>query len=187
MGLILFGAILVLFYVAKIFFPEFIVGVAEIPSVVAFGNFVDSHLWAYYLYHFAISSFSGYFYCCACCMQKRLKRKQLIVLFSLIVFCLVIQVVYPQLYTAFNYMVFVSMPFIMTIIEKTTAKETFISTIACFCIDILAQSLTIVIRDILPFTQAINSTVITILFIDLVIWRMLLYFFFNNKNQKESE
>ena len=36
MGLILFGAILVAFYLAKIFFPEFIVGVAEIPAIVNF-------------------------------------------------------------------------------------------------------------------------------------------------------
>ena len=34
MGLILCGVLLVAFYVAKIFFPEFIVGVAEEPAIV---------------------------------------------------------------------------------------------------------------------------------------------------------
>ena len=49
MGLILFGAILVAFYLAKIFFPEFIIAIAEIPSIVNIGNYIDSHLWLYYL------------------------------------------------------------------------------------------------------------------------------------------
>ena len=44
MGLILFGVILVAFYVAKIFFPEFIVGVAEIPEIVKFGTLIDSNI-----------------------------------------------------------------------------------------------------------------------------------------------
>lgn len=44
MGLILFGAILVAFYLAKIFFPEFIVGVAEIPAIVNFGNLIDGNI-----------------------------------------------------------------------------------------------------------------------------------------------
>lgn len=46
MGLILFGVILIALYVAKIFFPEFIVGIAEIESVVKFGQYVDTHQWA---------------------------------------------------------------------------------------------------------------------------------------------
>ena len=53
MGLILFGAILIAFYIVKIFFPQFIVGVAEIPSIVAFGNYVDSHEWAKQLFNIA--------------------------------------------------------------------------------------------------------------------------------------
>ena len=40
MGLILCGVLLVAFYLAKIFFPEFIVGVAEIPAIVNFALLV---------------------------------------------------------------------------------------------------------------------------------------------------
>ena len=44
MGLILCGVLLVAFYLAKIFFPEFIVGVAEIPAIVNFGNLIDGNI-----------------------------------------------------------------------------------------------------------------------------------------------
>jgi hypothetical protein len=74
MGLILFGAILIALYVAKIFFPEFIVGIAEIESVVKFGEYVDTHLWAYYLFTSITSFVIAYFYCCACCRRKYLEK-----------------------------------------------------------------------------------------------------------------
>ena len=43
MGLILCGVLLVAFYLAKIFFPEFIVCVAEIPAIVNFGEWQKVH------------------------------------------------------------------------------------------------------------------------------------------------
>ena len=52
MGLILFGVLLVAFYVAKIFFPQFIVGVAQTPSIVKFGTYVDSNNIYIYLFNY---------------------------------------------------------------------------------------------------------------------------------------
>ena len=50
MGLIIFGCLLAILYLLKLIVPEFVVGVAEIPQIVEFGNYVDSHDWAYYLH-----------------------------------------------------------------------------------------------------------------------------------------
>lgn len=55
MGLILVGVISVAFYIAKTAFPDFIIGIAETTQIVAFGNYVDSHLWSKYLFSFVIS------------------------------------------------------------------------------------------------------------------------------------
>lgn len=74
MGLILCGILLIVFYISKIFFPEWIVGVAETPEIVKFGEFVDSHWWAYYLFTFATSYIGGYVYTCACCKQRVLNK-----------------------------------------------------------------------------------------------------------------
>ena len=60
MGLILFGAILVAFYLAKIFFPEFIVGVAEIPAIVNFGNLIDGERLCKYCYSNYLRNVLGY-------------------------------------------------------------------------------------------------------------------------------
>lgn len=40
MGLILCGVLLIAFYVAKIFFPEFIIGIAETPRLVEIGTYL---------------------------------------------------------------------------------------------------------------------------------------------------
>ncbi len=187
MGLLLFGAILIAFYIAKIFFPQFIIGVAELPSIVKFGNYVDSHKWAYYLYTFVISFLGGYIYCCACCRTYKLSLHQTLVFVSLIIVLMILQVLTPQVYSSFNYVFFVFAPFLMLYIEKKLNKETFISTALCFSIDISAQALSLVIRNIIFMTICINSATMTILLIDTWIWRILLYLFYNYKNNKESE
>jgi hypothetical protein len=184
MGLILFGAILVLFYIAKIFFPEFIVGVAEIPSIVAFGNFVDSHLWAYYLYAFVIAYIGLYIYTCACANSKRLNLFGTIIILGFTVLSFVVQIFAPTIYNAYNYSCFIFIPFLYLLKCNNLTKETFISTVICFIVDIMAQSLSIFIRDIVLLSSCVNSATLTILLIDTWIWRALLYMFFNNKNQK---
>lgn len=184
MGLILFGAILVLFYIAKIFFPEFIVGVAEIPSIVAFGNFVDSHLWAYYLYHFTISFIGSILLFSACCKKTKFSLKEYLIIALFMAIGIAIQNILPNIYTTYSYVVQVFVPFLILLISKELKAETFISTAVCFSVDTMAQSLSSVIRDIFTFTNIVNSATITILLIDVWIWRILLCLFFNYKKQK---
>ena len=86
MGLILCGSILILFYIAKLFFPQFIVGVAEIPDVVKFGEYIDSHVWAYHIYNVFVGFLTGYIYCAACCRKSKLNWKDCVILLGLILF-----------------------------------------------------------------------------------------------------
>jgi hypothetical protein len=62
MGLILCGALLIAFYVAKIFFPEFIIGIAETPRIVKLGTIIQSNKWYLHLFNFAVSYIFGYLY-----------------------------------------------------------------------------------------------------------------------------
>lgn len=182
MGLILFGGILVAFYIAKIFFPEFIVGVAEIPSIVKLGNYVDSHKWAYYLCHLAISYVGGYLYYSACYRKYKLNWKENVSIIAFIIITILIQNFLPKIYTPFLYTTFIIQPLIMLYIDNNINKETFISVCVCFVVDIMAQALSVQIRDIVILATQINTATITILLIDTWIWRILLYLFFNNKN-----
>ena len=70
MGLLLCGIILVALYFTKLLFPKFIVGIAEIPSIVEIGNFIDSHKWLYCIVNGIISFFTMYLFTCACCKIK---------------------------------------------------------------------------------------------------------------------
>ena len=187
MGLILFGAILLLFYVAKIFFPEFIVGVAEIPSVVAFGNYVDSHLWASILFHFVVSYIGGYLYYCACYRKYKLDLLENCSLIAFIVITIIVQYFLPKIYSPFLYVSVILQPLIMLYVHKNICKETFISVCACFIVDIMAQAVSMQIRDIILLASHLNTATMTILLIDTWIWRILLYLFFNHKKNKENE
>ena len=185
MGLILTGAILVLFYIAKIFFPEWIVGVAEIPSIVKFGNYVDSHLWAFCIFNFLVSFVGGYVYACACCRVYKLNKFQTLILFGIVFLGLIFQMYSPTLYTPYTYTTLILIPFLLLIFNKNLCKETFVSTCSCYCIDIMSQAFSMSIRNIVLLSLWVNSATMAILLIDGFIWRILLYLYFNYKNKKE--
>lgn len=181
MGLIIFGVILIAFYILKLVNPSFIVGIAEIPAVVKFGTYVDTHKWANYLFSFCVSYVGWFFYCCACCRQKKLTVIQNITIISTILLSLLIQRFIPQIYAPFNYVMFVLIPFINIKLNNRISNETFTSLICVYSIDILAQALSMEIRNIVLLTTCINSATMTILLIDGLIWRILLYLFYNFK------
>ena len=75
MGLILCGVLLVAFYVAKIFFPQFIIGIAETPRLVEIGTSIQSNKWYLHLFNFAVGYIHGYIMCCTCCRTYKLNWK----------------------------------------------------------------------------------------------------------------
>lgn len=185
MGLILCGAILVLFYIAKIFFPQFIVGVAEIPSIVALGEYVDTHKWAYIIFNMGVNYIGSYILFCACCRKKYLNWKDNLILLSFVVSARLVSEFLPNHYSSYNYVALVGFPFLMCLVDKNLTKGTFISTVACFCVDILSQVMSVEIRNLFLLSTHINVATMTILLIDTWIWRILLYLFFNHKTNKE--
>ena len=187
MGLLLMGGMLIIFYILKLVCPQFIVGVAEIPSVVKLGNFIDSHLWAYYLFDSFIGFLSAYIYCCACCRKSKLSIKGLIIVFCSIILLKLVVTFIPQQYNNINYVVFLITPFICCLADKNISKSTLMSIILCFSIDILSQVMSMLIRDITTMTIHLNSATFYILLIDAFIWRFLLYFYFNYKVREEKQ
>ena len=184
MGLILFGAILIALYVAKIFFPEFIVGIAEIESVVKFGEYVDAHQWSYYLFNGLVSFVGGYIYCCACCRKKRLTLAQTCIVVLEVIGLFIVQKYLFNLYEAINLMCMVVMPTIMCAIDKQLDIKYLYSVTTCFIVHCVAQLLSLAIRDISTMITYPNSATFTILIIDAFIWLILLYNYFNYKERK---
>lgn len=184
MGLIIFGALLVGFYVMKIVCPQFIVGVAEIPSIINFGNFVDRNVWAKHIFNVFVSLSLNYFFFCACCRTKKLSKKSFAILIAYVLFLRLLSQFLPNQYSAFNYVLLVLIPFIMCTVDGNASKETFMSTVLCFSFDIISQLFSLVIRDLMPMIENVNSATLFVLVVDVLIWRLLFYMYFNNKERK---
>lgn len=181
MGLIIFGALLIGFYALKIVCPRFIVGVAEIPRVVEFGNFVDGNLVAYYLFTIITSHIGGYIFTCACCRKKYLDKWDNIIILVMNIVPLVLYELLPMAYTPALYVCFIMMPTLVNIKNKSIQLS--FNTILCYSIDQAFTSLSLAIRDISILVTYPNSATFTILLIDNWIWRGILYLFCNNKKE----
>lgn len=183
MGLLLTGGILVLLYLIKLIFPNFIVGVAQMPSIVSIGNYIDTHKWAYYLFYSITSFLIGYFYCCASCRTKKLKPVHLIVVFVQIIINFIVEAILFEYYIYINIITMLMCPLVICFIEKHTDIKYFYSTIVCFIIHNFAQILSLEIRDIVSIIQMPNSATYFIILIDMYIWQILLYNFYNYKEK----
>jgi hypothetical protein len=187
MGLILCGVLLVAFYIAKIFFPQFIIGIAETPRLVEIGTAIQSNKWYLHIFNFAIGYIHGYIYCCACCRTYKLSWKGNIIFLSASILLRLVSEFYPTHYTTINYVNFIFTPFLICLIDKKVNKDTFISTILCFTLDLMFQVLSMLVRNLPALSLNPNVVSYVVLLIDMIIWRMIFYLFFNYKiKNKES-
>ena len=166
MGLILFCVILIVLYILKIFFPEFVIRIVEIPRIVKFGDYIDSHWWAYYLVNGAISYFTMFLYTCACCRIKALNVVECLLLFAITVLSYVIEKFLPNQLLAYNFCGYVVMPLIVAINRKIKDYKIFYSTVISFIVTTVAQSLSLAIRDISNLITYPNTATFLILAID---------------------
>lgn len=186
MGLIIFGAILVGLYLLKFIFPEFVVSVAQIDAVTKFGNYVDTHMWAYYLFSFVVTFIVGYFYCGACCRKKRLKGIDMVLISLMIIILFVIERLLPQYYIVFNTILMLVVPCLICIIDKKSDIKYLYSTVTTFSIYYLAQLFSLEIRNLSAMITFANTATFTILTIDFYIWVILLYNYYNFKEAKNN-
>ena len=182
----MFGAILVLFYIAKIFFPEFIVGVAEIPSIVKFGNYVDSHWWAYYLFNGAISFLGSYIICCTVCRVYKLNIAQTLLCVIAVILLFLVAKFLPQLYIELNYSSMLITPAICVKLNKSNCSNSFYPLVVTLAVHWLSQVLITNIRSINTMISYPNSATFFILMIDSFIWLMLLYLYYNYKGDDKN-
>ena len=184
MGLIIFGTILVCLYLLKLIFPEFVIHIAQVESISSFGVYIDTHLWAYYLFNFTIGFVSGYLYCCGACRKRRLSRLDSIILFIEVVLLLVVQKFLPDYYLGISLVCMIIMPAIMCKINHCTDIKYLYSMVVCFSVHSIAQLISLSIRDIGLMIATYNSATLTLLVIDVYIWQFLLYSYFNYKEVK---
>lgn len=175
MGLILSASILGVIYILKIFFPQFVIEVAQIDSITRIGHYIDTHKWAWYVATLFISCIAFYFYCGACCSKSKLNYKEIITIIVIHILLFIIQEFLPNQYTISNFCAMLIMPLVM--------KGVFKNTIITFCAINILQSLTLEIRNIGLMISEYNFATLMILMIDYYILIVLLYLFFNYKKE----
>jgi hypothetical protein len=183
MGLLLTGGILILLYLIKLIFPTFVVGVAELPSIVKIGVFVDTHLWANILFTIVTSFVTSYFFLCACISEKKLNYKEIIITICAIIFLTVTSGFIMEQYQMISDIVMVGLPCLFCFMRKSQGIRYMYMTGLCFAIHSISQILSLRIRDISTRIQYPNSATFTILLIDAYIWAFLLYCFSNYKKE----
>ena len=179
MGLILICVIYAVYFTIKLINPAFIVGIAELPGIVALGNYVDTHPWAYYLFCGSISFITCYIFCCASIRQKRLNYKECTILLIGTVIWYTIEKYIPVLSAPLNYVYFIIMPTLFLYLRKETDIKYLYSTAVCFITHLFLQRCLVVIKDISPWISYPNTATISILLIDGFIWLLGLYLFYN--------
>lgn len=183
MGLILIIAILLVFNIAKWVFPEFVIEVAQTPQIVKFGQYVDTHKWAWYLFSIFNSFILSWFYCCACLRKKYLNIKDIVVTLIFIGLTYVFLEYLPQQYVGLSLTIQILHPMVLAIINKNQDYKVLYSTGICFAVNNICQLFSLTIRGLDKLITIPNTATFTILTIDLYIWMVLLFFTFNYKKE----
>lgn len=186
-GIILFSVILFGLYALKFIYPNSIIQIAEVSTIVTFGEYVDSHLWAYYLFNGLISFVVGCVYCCACCRKKYLSRLEHLIVLIEVILLFIIEYFLPEYYLSLNLICMIILPTIINAINKYKDIKYLYSTVITFAFHSIAQLLTLSIRGMSMLITYPNSATFTILIIDVFIWVVLLYNYFNYKENKNGK
>lgn len=184
MGLIICVVLLVAIYALKLIVPDFVVGVAEVDAVVKFGEYVDTHEWAFYLFGF-ITSFIGYYiYCCACCRKKYLNWKDVSLVSIVIVLLFLVERFASNWYLVLNIISLILCPALICAFDKRTDVKYLYSITVCFIFENIAEFGSLMIRDLQVQITHPNIATYTILLIDVFIWKLLLYNYYNFREVK---
>ena len=173
MGIILCGAMLLTIYVGKLFFPDFVIKVAEIESICKIGNYIDTHKWAWYVASSILSLLSYYLICGASCGRKRFNLKEWGIIVLTIAILFLIKEFLPILYTPLNIVSIVLLP--------TIFKGKLIPAMTTFSAITVLQAITLEIRGLKYNIVDFNFATLLILMIDVYILEFLLFFTFNFK------
>lgn len=162
-------------YFLKIFFPQEFVMAIENQKIISIGNFIDSHKWCYYLCCTITAFITYWFYVCACCEIKCLKVWQSIVIIIAILFSFVLNEINPNIAMYYSFAVMIILP------ASFKGKLTNVSVV--FTIHLLAQYLSLNIRNFPLLLSNINYAIYFLMGIESYLWLALFYIIYNFKKE----
>jgi hypothetical protein len=175
MGLILCAGLLLVIYIAKLFFPHFVIEVSHTQRIIEIGHYIDNHKWAWYVANTITSYFICYFICTASCQKKFLNYKEHIIIAITLIIMFLVKEFMPQYYTTLNYITMILLPCIM--------KAKLLPTTIVFTSLNLLQLFTLEIRGLMLMITDFNFATALVLLIDAYILQILLYLALNYKKE----
>lgn len=163
-------------YILKIFFPEQFVMSIENETIITIGNYIDSNAWAYYLFGIATSFLTYWLYLCAVCKRWYLNWWQCLIVLAVIGASIGFNFIDVNLCSALNYSSFIFLPFIFKAELKPVA--------IVFTTHIFAQFLTLSIRNLPIYMNAVNSLIVNIVGFETYLWLFLFYIYYNYKRKE---
>lgn len=163
-------------YVAKIFFPEEFVFVIENEKIVAIGNYIDNHAWAYYLLGICTSFLTYWLYLCAVCRKLYLNVIECVMVLIAIGISIGTSFLNNNICAHWNIAAMLLLPMIM----KGKLKEVAI----VYSVHGLAQVLSLEIRSLPMYIQYSNTLCFTLLTFECYFWILLFYIIFNYKKEE---
>ena len=157
-------------YFVKIFYPQEFVMAIENQKLIAIGNSIDSHRWCYYIVCCITSFVTYWLYLCACCSRKRLKVWQIALVIAVILGSCVVDKIDPNI-ALYSIITMIILPAIFK------GKLTNIAIV--FSVHIIAQYLSISIRNFSLLFATFNSLFGLIMTFEMYIWLSLFYIIFN--------
>ena len=163
-------------YILKIFIPDKFVMVIENPQLVAIGEYIDSHQWAYYTFGIATSFITYWLYFCATIKKWYLNWWQILVVFAIIGGSIGLSFWNATLCSAFTIVCMVLVPLLF----KCDGKYTLL----VFGVHSFAQNITLAIRNLPLYIAYYNSLVFFLLTLEVYFWLLLFYIYPHIKEDK---
>ena len=164
-------------YFLKIFFPqEFVMAISN-EKIVAVGNFIDSHLWLYYLCCGLTAFVTYYLYCGACSERLLLKWYEILEIIGVIVLVRVVSFFDEPLSSGLQLASFLFLPYLMKGKLKNCA---IVYTTHC-----VSQGLSLSIRNLPIYLTNTNFVTIFFMTSECYLWLTLFLIIYNYKKEKE--
>lgn len=166
-------------YILKFFFPEQFLFAIENETIIEIGNYIDSHAWAYYIVGIATSFLTYWLYLCAVCGKRKLSIKEMAVVLAVIGISIGISFLDEAAVSIVSYISLIALP---VLFGCRNIKALAI----VFGVHILAQYLSLQIRDLPLFMEQTNTFIFLLMTAECYFWLILFYIIYNYKSEVKT-
>ena len=176
--LILTIVFLIFMYVVKIWYPEQFVMTIENDKIVKIGEYIDNHKWLYYICCGIPAFITYWLYLCAVSHRLYLKWYECLYIIGAILLIRIISLYDLQLSTIIMYAMFLILPALTNGNIKSCSHV--------FTVHIVAQWLSLKIRNLPVYLTNINYITSLFMTIECYLWLILCYLISNLKKENKT-